>query len=413
MKRRTRRKRARIDWRTVRDTIDLAEAATRLLGPAPGRRGARGRKLWWPCPLGTHEDQNPSFCITPGKPWWKCFGCGEYGDAATLVMKTKGVTFPAAVAFLAGGPAPTKPLTSRPRPPERPPANDPAPPEGMIEADALALVVDAERRLWTPEGADALASLHGRGLDDTTIRAARLGVALPLALPGRPRGIVLPWFDGDCLTLVKIRQPEGRKPKYYEAFRNRDRPPGIYLGRHVIRSGRALVIVEGEFDCLLVGQELADLAAVVTLGSASARPYPSTLGSMLAAFPWYVATDNDPAGDKAAADWPPTARRVRPPMLRPHPDDRVEKPKTDWTDLYRHGVNLRRWWSDCLGGIAAPPMFAWDDLAGWRWGPTRDDSTPGIIIDRPDPARRQAAIEAADPFDAYALAERVAIQEEN
>jgi hypothetical protein len=123
MKRRTRRKRARINWRTVRDTSDLAEAATRLLGPAPGRRGARGRKLWWLCPLGTHEDQNPSFCITPGKPWWKCFGCGEHGDAATLVMKTKGVTFPAAVAFLAGGPAPTRPLTSRPRPPERPPAN--------------------------------------------------------------------------------------------------------------------------------------------------------------------------------------------------------------------------------------------------------------------------------------------------
>jgi hypothetical protein len=193
----------------------------------------------------------------------------------------------------------------------------------MTEADTLALVVDAERRLWTPEGADALASLHGRGLDDTTIRAARLGVTLPLALPGRPRGIIIPWFDGDCLTLVKLRQPEGREPKYYEAFRNRDRPPGLYLGRHVIRPGRPLVIVEGEFDCLLVGQELADLAAVVTLGSASARPGPGLLGPMLAAAPWYIATDNDPAGDKAADGWPPVARRVAPPArtrIGPRPD---------------------------------------------------------------------------------------------
>jgi hypothetical protein len=70
-------------------------------------------------------------------------------------------------------------------------------------------------------------------------------------------------------------------------------------------------------------------------------------------------------------------------MLRPHPDDRVAKPKTDWTDLHRHGVNLRRWWSDRLGGNEAPPLFSWDELAGWRWGPAQDDQEPGIIIDRP------------------------------
>ena len=29
----------RIDWRTVRDTINLAEVVARLLGPAPGRHG--------------------------------------------------------------------------------------------------------------------------------------------------------------------------------------------------------------------------------------------------------------------------------------------------------------------------------------------------------------------------------------
>ena len=69
--------RRRADWQAVRDTIDLAEVATRLLGPAPGRRGERGRRLWWNCPL--HEDRNPSFCVDPGKAWWNCFGCGEMG----------------------------------------------------------------------------------------------------------------------------------------------------------------------------------------------------------------------------------------------------------------------------------------------------------------------------------------------
>src|SRR4051794_41014069 len=81
----------RADWKTERGRIDLAEVATRLLGPAPGRRGERGPKLWWCCPL--HRDRNPSFCVEPGKPWWRCYGCGESGDAATLVMRLKGMGF--------------------------------------------------------------------------------------------------------------------------------------------------------------------------------------------------------------------------------------------------------------------------------------------------------------------------------
>src|SRR3954447_20802288 len=94
----------RVDWTAERDAIDLAALATNLLGPAPGRRGERGRKLWWSCPF--HEDPNPSFVVEPGKPRWKCYGCEAHGDAATLVMKLNGWTFPEATAYLAGGPAP-------------------------------------------------------------------------------------------------------------------------------------------------------------------------------------------------------------------------------------------------------------------------------------------------------------------
>ena len=36
-----------------------------------------------------------------------------------------------------------------------------------------------------------------------------------------------------------------------------------------------------------------------------------------------------------------------------------------------------------------------------------------LDIDRPDPARRHAVLEAADPADDYALAEREVIQEES
>jgi hypothetical protein len=70
----------RIDWPALRETLDLAEIATRLLGPAPGRRGERSsRKLWWLCPF--HEDRNASLCVPIGSSWWRCFACDSKGDA--------------------------------------------------------------------------------------------------------------------------------------------------------------------------------------------------------------------------------------------------------------------------------------------------------------------------------------------
>jgi DNA primase len=84
------------DWEAIRDKVDAITVITSLLGPAPGRRGAPGRRMWWRCPLGTHEDRNPSFAVEVGKPWWKCFGCGEHDDVAGLVMRLKKCGFPEA-----------------------------------------------------------------------------------------------------------------------------------------------------------------------------------------------------------------------------------------------------------------------------------------------------------------------------
>ena len=194
--------------------------------------------------------------------------------------------------------------------------------------------------------------------------------------------MVIPWFDGDRLALVKIRQPEGSKPKYAEAFRDR---PRVYPDHAVIEPGAPLVIVEGEFDALLLGQELRRApgfpgwAAVMTLGSASSRPDLAARAEMLAAAPWYVATDADEAGDKAASGWPAVARRVRPPGSF-----------KDWTEAAQAGIDLHRWWSDRLGGTEAPALFTWPELAAQRWGPALNDPTPGIIIDKTDGDFRHA-----------------------
>ncbi len=91
---------------------------------------------------------------------------------------------------------------------------------------------------------------------------------------------------------------------------------------------------------------------------------------------------------------------------------RPPEPFKDWTEAAQAGIDLRRWWSDRLGGTEVPGLFTWDELAAQRWGPARDDPTPSIVVDRPDPGRLKAALEGADPHDPYALAEREAIQNE-
>jgi hypothetical protein len=240
-------------------------------------------------------------------------------------------------------------------------------------ADALSAVADAEQRLWSPEGADALEYLRrDRGLRDETIRAARLGYAEKLRLPKRDgsgtwpvSGITIPWWDRDHLALVKIRRLGLiNGPKYVEAFRDR---PRIYPGPEGIRTAKPLIVTEGEFDALLLGQELGELAAVVTLGSASARPGPDVLGAMLAAPAWYVATDADEAGDRSAEGWPARARRVSPPA--PFKDWTEARPGawrcsgsgTDASSVVQAGIDLRRWWIEEVFPLDGP--FAIEERA--------------------------------------------------
>lgn len=67
------------------------------------------------CPL--HEDTRPSLYIRNVKDrgWrWACHVCNEYGDAADLLIKRDGVSFPEALAALDGGEAlPAPPLERR------------------------------------------------------------------------------------------------------------------------------------------------------------------------------------------------------------------------------------------------------------------------------------------------------------
>jgi hypothetical protein len=90
---------------------------------------------------------------------------------------------------------------------------------------------------------------------------------------------------------------------------------------------------------------------------------------MLAAPTWFIATDADDSGDRAAEDWPARARRVRP-----------TSPFKDWTEarpgawrcsvsgtdaeascVVQPGIDLRRWWIEEVLPLDGP--FAIEERA--------------------------------------------------
>jgi DNA primase len=332
------------NWEEVKGRVDLVQVATNLMGPAPGRRGERSqRQRWWSCPF--HQDENPSFCVRVGSPWWKCYGCDERGDAANLVMKLRNVGFREAVEWLADFSGVITSTVARTPGPRVKHARTKQPAPSSLSLDqAAAIVEESARRLWEPAGSAGLRYLHGRGLEDETIRRARIGWASRIVLPKRDgegtwslSGIVIPWFDRDRLCLAKVRRLGLlRGPKYVEVFRDR---PLIYPGPGSVRRGGTLIVAEGEFDALLLGQELAPLNVdVATLGSASNRPEPSAVDLLCTASRLFIATDADDAGDRSARTWPAHARRARPPA-----------PDKDWGEVHAGGFNrIRYLWPGIL-----------------------------------------------------------------
>ncbi len=128
----------------------------------------KGREHQGLCPF--HKEKTPSFTVNEDKGFYHCFGCGAHGSAIDFVMNTDGLSFPEAVERLAGEVGLDVPVDT---PQERERAKHRQTLYDVMEA----ATVFYEQKLRMPEGRAALDYLHGRGLDDATISAFRLGFA--------------------------------------------------------------------------------------------------------------------------------------------------------------------------------------------------------------------------------------------
>jgi DNA primase len=301
-------RRAHWDIAEVLDRTDLADLLDELTQPA-GRLGP-GRR--WHCPMRDHDDLHASvtmFRDRHGHERWRCWSADHRGDALDLVAITQGTDRGDALDWLAtrAGMVPDRPLPPVTR--RRSPAPAPA---AVLSPLVERYVHLCHSVLRGPQGAEVRQWLHGRGIDDATIDANRLGADPGRHVLRRARGLpygaglaaVLPAFDpAGRLTYVQSRylDPDATGRKY-------DNPaaalaPHPRLAFPVATGERAgvLLVCEGLPDALVAAQagyrSAALLGAHTPDASVAARlaNHAANLGVDIA-----IVADADPAGRHVA-----------------------------------------------------------------------------------------------------------------
>ena len=145
-----------------------------------------------------------------------------------------------------------------------------------------------------------------------------------------PCGITIPWFAEGYLWAVKVRRAYG-EPKYVQiAGGSTD---GLY-NTDALAEHHTALLCEGEFDALVLQQEVGDLLAPVTLGSATARLSGHWHDKLVGQRTIFVSYDQDTAGERGMNRLLKLSPRFQPLLL---PDGK------DVTDFYLSGGDVYGW----------------------------------------------------------------------
>jgi DNA primase len=277
------------------------------------------------CPF--HQERTPSFTVSPARGTFKCFGCGEGGDAITFVEKSENLDFVGAIEVLARRFGVELEYEESSPEQDRKRARD--------ERLRALLERAAEfygRMLWDSDiGAPAREYLASRGLAEEVCREFRIGYApgggqltgrarqegysqeelLAVGLANRrgndyfQRRIVFPLTDArgrvrgfqarklhddDPMQAKYINSPEG------ELFRKGDLLYGLDTARTSIAKEDRAVIVEGNTDVLALRQ--AGFAPVVaSMGTALTEAQLRELARLTKRL--FLCFDSDAAGQDA------------------------------------------------------------------------------------------------------------------
>lgn len=237
-----------------------------------------GGNYWGLCPF--HKEKTPSFSVNPAKGIYKCFGCGEGGDALSYLIKTRGTSFKDLIKELASDFGLELPNTFSG-------VKNKDVREQMIKACTKAAEYYQHSLFASSEGATALSYLNNRGIDEKIIKRYVLGFAnkepnhLYVTLKDQftnevleKAGLILKTQKGDYIDRFRNRIvipiqdengdivafgaraiEEGQNPKYLNSsdsiIYNKSRLLyGLYFAKESIRQSDSVIIMEGYFDVI-------------------------------------------------------------------------------------------------------------------------------------------------------------------
>jgi len=317
----------------IGDIVELKKAGSRYSGL---------------CPF--HAEKTPSFSVNPRGQFFHCFGCGESGDVFSFVMKYNRLSFPEALKELAGRyhidlPEPKLSDADRERIRQRDLLYRVNKEAAQIYQEFLATSADAE---------DARRYLETRGVPEEIIRVFKIGYAPEPASAGW--SYVTARLQNMNLSVAAIERAGLAVKKdrggYYDRFRDRILFPimdmsgqvvafggrilgegqpkymnspespifdksrllfGLFQHREKIRECRQVIVVEGNFDLILLAVHGIE-NVVAPLGTALTREHIRSLRGYCDEV--VLLFDGDSAGLKAAM-------RSVPFFLAEHVDARV------------------------------------------------------------------------------------------
>jgi DNA primase len=294
-----------------------------------------------PCPFCAGTDRFRFWpCHSSGQGRYWCRQCNEKGDEIQFRRTFLDMSFADARAAVG------RKVSYSPRPQQLPkPVR--RPPQSTAWGEQAGLVArECEEILWGSYGTHALAYLHGRGLDDHTIRTAGLGFNYkPRRQVGSTWGltaqdsifigcwITIPWTHRGQVFRIGMRAIEpGQR---YAGVKGNDN--GLFSLVDVL-AGRVVVLVEGEFDALSIMQATGGTILGVATGSVQGARRPAVVARLAVASIVLVAFDRDMAGTTGAQHWVDVLGNAR----------RWAPLREDVNDMLMEGISVCRWLAEGL-----------------------------------------------------------------
>lgn len=287
-----------------------------------------GGNYWGLCPF--HKEKSPSFSVNPAKGIYKCFGCGEGGDALSYMMKTRGVAFKDLVIELAGEFGLELPNTYSGS------GSNKDTRDQMIKACAKASEFYQHSLFATADAKVAMDYLTGRGIDEKIIKRYGIGFSnknindlykslktqfsdeilekAGLILKSSKgdfidrfrNRIIIPIHDdnGDIVAFGARAIEEGQNPKYLNSsdsliYNKSKLLYGLYFAKDAIKQSDSIIIMEGYFD-VISAQAHGIENCVASCGTSLTQEHIKLISRYSKSRKIYLSFDTDSAGLKAA-----------------------------------------------------------------------------------------------------------------